>query len=149
MGSGGLQNSRTSDADSGRVRMWHLPDGQCGNTGDTKLFEVPTPRCALDLPVDACSLALRPCETQLAVGTGDGVVHIYEVLKSCWVERGRLMESRDSTDILSLAYSPDGMLLAAGRRSGAYTVHEIATAAVKVMKMAHSIVMLNVSSCML
>ena len=128
---GTYANPRSGDADSGCVRVWRMQLDADGDSTSTDLV-APPPLCALDLAVDATSVALRPCGdrgTQLVVGTGDGVVLVYEKLEQGGVERGRLEEPGSPSAVYSLTYSPDGMLLAAGRDSGMFTVYEVSTAA--------------------
>jgi RNA polymerase sigma factor (sigma-70 family) len=58
----------------------------------------------------AASIALTPDGRTAAVGTGTGVIHLFDFLTGLSVKR--LSEQREA--VISLAFSPDGKLLAAG-----------------------------------
>eukprot|EP01047_Picozoa_sp_COSAG01_P034425 COSAG01_NODE_2584_length_7418_cov_4.468643_5_plen_1380_part_01 len=122
-GGSGANNPRSGDADSCRVRVWNLPF----DAGDS--IDAALPLLTLDLTTDAHSVALRPCGTELAVGTGNGSILIYEELVNNGVERGRLEEPGNRSAVNSLQYHPDETLLAAGRANGSYTVYDVSTAA--------------------
>jgi WD40 repeat protein len=118
-------NGRSDDdPDSGRLRVWNLMD-----SGGIPLDDSTTPICALDLVVNANSVSIHPSGARLAVGLGDGAVLVVEELARGGVKRGQLEEPSDRTQVNSLAYSPDGLLLVAGRASGVFTVYEVGSAA--------------------
>ena len=105
---------RPSDARSRRARVWRLDD-----------LEAAEP-VTLEFSSDANAVALRPgCEAELAVGTGDGAVRIFSSCLGAAAEAGRVVDVGDGSAVTSLAYSPDGTLLLAGRLSGTWTLYEL------------------------
>eukprot|EP01045_Picozoa_sp_COSAG04_P022608 COSAG04_NODE_2579_length_3899_cov_9.908684_2_plen_794_part_01 len=116
---GGAWMGRPSDARSCRARVWRLDD-----------LEEAEP-ATLEFGSDANAVALRPgCDGELAVGTGDGAVRIFASCVEAKAEDGRVMDGADGASVMSLVFSPDGMLLLVGRLSGTWTLYEVETASV-------------------
>jgi WD40 repeat protein len=123
---GGYRDTR-HDADSRRVQVWLLNENSIGSVNEH----------TLDFDATANAVAIRGDGAHVAVGTRDGVVHVYDT--SSWTALMRWTEcSVDNTTVNSLGYSPDGTRLAVGRSGSnlgsttpdGYTVYHCATTAI-------------------
>ncbi len=66
------------------------------------------------LPGGALSLAFAPMDDWLAVGTGNGALHVFDVAGRVAVERVRQNPDAHRDGVMGIAFSPDGSTLVSG-----------------------------------
>jgi hypothetical protein len=96
------------------ARVWRL--GVDGNQEETT---------TLELTAVASAAAVHGDGGQVGVGGADGVVRLFG--GEDWAPSGELAEVDDGTTVLSLAYTPNGDQIVAGRRSGVFVVYHISS----------------------
>jgi WD40 repeat protein len=112
---GGGSYSIVPGAESRRARVWQL------GVADEK--EAAT----LELTAFTSAAAVRSDGGQVAVGGADGAVRLFE--GEDWEQSAELAELDDDTIVGTLAYTPNGLRLVVGRRSGTFVVYDVGSGA--------------------
>jgi WD40 repeat protein len=112
---GGGTQGIAPGAESKRARVWRLSaDGE-------------EEAATLELTAFASATAVRGDDGQVAVGGVDGAVRLFG--GEDWAQSAELAEPGDGTIVQTLAYTPDGRRLVAGRWSGVFVVYDVGAGA--------------------